>query len=1199
MYSISRKKVLMIFLTFALLIGMFSNTVAVYANEPAVPTAVVPEAPQNLRIVEGSITHNTVTLDWDLVGDEEAPNHIQIFHEAEDKYLTYGNRWNKIVGGLQPETTYRLYITWDSKKPKSNVIEFTTLADASEYKEAPLPAPLNFQVTDVTASTVSFKWIGSPSANGYDFYANGKWITGIWDGSNTYTYTLTEEQAIASTELAFHVGAQSAVEGQPTITSVPSNTIKFKWGELSAPQDVQAVTANLTTAALGWAPVAGATNYKIYQNDELIGSSSENRYTATGLQEGESYSFTVEASNPLWQSAKSNAAVVVPGANYTNVTYFAAWSVYDRQFQPADMDVSKITHINYSFADVCWEKFGTGSTPCQVEIDEEDDSTIIPLQNRYVYDGEIVLGDQEKDIESLQAFTNLKSVNPDFKLLVSVGGWSWSKHFSNVAASELTRRTFAKSTVDFVREYNLDGLDIDWEYPVEGGETHNIHSPNDKENFTLLMQTVRAALDAAGSEDNRYYLLTIASGQGDNFVVNADLANSSSYLDFINIMTYDYGGTWENIANHNAPLYYDTNLPKPNKARNNVLGGVNGHLAGGVPEHKLVLGVPFYGKAWSGCEAPGQYVECTSFPAGSWERGIYDYSDIISFIGKDGFVRYWNDAAKVAYLYSPDKEDGTFITYNDLTSMLYSSSLVKSKNLAGVMSWEVTGDRTEDLLTQLNRDLPINGISNENALAAPEGIELTAVDYTSLTVKWDSVADATGYEAYIDGRYVGFTDKTEFRFDQLTSSTAYNLHVLAVSKEDDNITAVSAYSDVLNARTSTVSSGGSVTPPANQQELKNTVDKQKDIWTVSVDRDAALSAIKASTSPTFTLTVDKAAPAVNVNIPKEVAAALAAAGANAKLIINWNGVSYVFPAKNLDQNADIRISLNVEEQKSAGAALKPGMSALTGAIELTVAAAGANGTYHAVPQLDGAKIQLTLPASNIAETQLSGIVYLPDSNSFRPVATKIVKQADGSLKVELDAPVSGIYMVVATSFNYTDTNISWASDAINRASSRLIVFGESTEIFGSSSQISRAEFVSIIVRGLGLLPNNAEQQTFDDVDDQSLYAEDIAIASALGLVNGKQAGKFDPDGTISRQEMAVVLYRALVLRNEAGSAQDNVLDHFNDNAQFSTYAIDAIEQIVALNIMNGVSATRFNPEGNVTKAQAVVAIMRLLDKLES
>ncbi|MCR8657395.1 glycosyl hydrolase family 18 protein [Paenibacillus sp. T3-5-0-4] len=1190
----------MMFLSFALLIGMLSNTVVVYANEPAVAAAGL-EPPQNLRVVEGSITHNSVQLEWDLVGDDKAPNDIQIYH-ADGKWAAWGNRTTKSVGGLEPETTYSFYIVWESDKTveghtnvKSNVIEVTTLADTSEYKEAPLAAPLNFQVTDLTESTVTVKWIGSPGATAYDLYANGWWIGGVDAGPNQITYTLKPEHVVAGAETAFYVSAQKPPEksGDPIITSAPSNTIKLKWGELSAPQDVQVVTSNLTTAALGWAPVAGATNYKIYQNDKLIGSSSENRFTATGLQEGESYSFTVEASNHLWQSAASEAAVVVPGANFTNVTYYAAWSVYDRDFQPDEMDVSKITHVNYSFADICWKKFGTGTTACESED--------IPLQDRYVYDGEIVLGDQKKDIENLQAITDLKSINPNFKLLVSVGGWSWSKNFSNMAADEVTLRTFAKSAVDVIREYKLDGLDIDWEYPVEGGETYNSRSPKDKENFTLLMQTVRSALDAAGSEDNRYYLLTIASGQGDNFVVNADLANSSDYLDFINIMTYDYSGGWENIANHNAPLYYDPNLPKPNAERNNVLGGVNGHLTGGVPEHKLVLGLPFYGKAWSGCETPGQYVDCTSFPAGSWESGIYDYSEIISFIGKDGYVRYWNDAAKVAYLYSPEQQ--TFITYNDLTSMIYSSSLVKSKNLAGVMSWEVTGDRTGELLTQLNKDLPINGVTNENALAAPKGIALSSANYKTLTIKWDSVAGATGYEAYIDGRYVGSTEETQFTFDKLKSSSTYKVHVLAVSKEEQGITAVSAFSDVLNARTLTASSGGdgggdAVSPPSNQQELTTTVVKQEDTWTVTVDKDAAVAAIKASASHTFTLTVDKAAPSVDVNLPKEVAAALVAAGVDAELILNWNGVSYVFPAKVLDHATDIRISLNVKDQQSVGSTVTPGMSAQSRAIGLTVEALGADGAYYAVSQLDGAKLIIMLPASSIEEAQVRGIVYLPDSNTFRPVATKVVKQADGSLKVELDAPTGGIYMVVGTSFNYTDTNISWAKDAISRASNRLIVFGESTENFGALSQITRAEFVSIVVRGLGLLPNNAKQ-TFEDVDNQSLYAEDIAIASMLGLVNGKQPGKFDPDGTISRQEMAVVLYRALVLSKEAGNVQGSVLDRFHDKEQFSAYAKDAIEQIVSQNIMNGVSSTRFDPEGKVTKAQAVVAIMRLLDKVES
>jgi len=1181
----------MLFLCCALFIGTFFNTATVNANESDAER----QPPQNLRIVEGTLTHNSVEIEWNLIGDEEHPNDIQVFHADNDKYITWGHRWTKVIGGLEPETTYRIYITWDSQKEKSNIIEFTTLPDASEYKESPLPAPLNFQVSDVTASTVSFKWIGSPDANGYDLYVNGAWITGVWDGSNQYTYTLTEEEAVAGAELEFQVAAQLALQGQPTIVSAGSNKITLKWGELAAPQDVQAVTVNRTTAALGWAPVAGATKYNIYQDDKLIGTFSDNRFTATGLKEGQTYSYTVEAINSLWKSAKSDTVEVVPGANYTNVTYFASWSVYDREYYPNDVDISKITHINYAFADLCWKKFGTGTTACQTED--------IPLQDRYVHDGEIVLGDQKKDIESMSAFIDLKAINPDYKLLVSVGGWSWSKHFSSMAADELTRRTFAQSAVDFLREYKLDGLDIDWEYPVEGGETHNIHSPDDKKNFTLLMKTVRAALDAAGSEDNKYYLLTIASGQGDNFVVNADLANSSAYLDFINIMTYDYGGSWETIANHNAPLYYDTNLKKPDSdsSRNHVLGGVEGHLKGGVPEHKLVLGLPFYGKAWSGCEAAGQYMECTSYPEGSWEKGIYDYSDIISFIGTDGYERYWNDAAKVAYLYSPEQE--TFVTYNDLTSMLYGASLVKSKNLAGVMSWEVSGDRTGELLTQLNRDLPINGVVNEHALAAPEGLTLATAKTNALTVKWDGVAAAKGYEAYIDGRYAGYTEETEFTYNKLSSSRDYKLHVLAVSKTDDKITAVSANSNVLNARTRTVSGGGAVgenpvSPPSNKLELTNTVAKSEDQWTVTIDKDAAITVINGSDSKSFTLTLDQAAPSVDVRIPKEVAAALKGAGDGAELILTWNGASYLFPADVLNQEADVRILLNAQEKQSVQSTLQTGMSAQTGVLGITIEALGVDEEYSPISQLSGTKLNVKLPASSADVSQLKGIMVLPDSNTFRPVATKTVKQTDGSFNVELDIPIGASYMVVETSFNYKDTDVAWANDAITRASNELLVFGESEEYFGTTSQITRAEFVSILVRGLGLLPNY-EVLNFEDVDQDSIYAEDIAVASTLGLVNGKEQGVFDPDGSISRQEMAVVLHRAMVLNQVSEKVENSILDRFHDKEQVSAYAREAIEQVVSQNIMKGVSAVRFDPKGTVTKAQAVVAIMRMLDQIES
>ena len=114
----------------------------------------------------------------------------------------------------------------------------------------------------------------------------------------------------------------------------------------------------------------------------------------------------------------------------------------------------------------------------------------IPLQKDYVFDGEIIVGDTEVDLDNFAKFRAIRDEHPNLKLMASVGGWSWSKNFSNMAADEITRRSFANSVVEFLRVYQLDGIDIDWEYPVEGGEESNSRRPEDKQNFTLMMSVV-------------------------------------------------------------------------------------------------------------------------------------------------------------------------------------------------------------------------------------------------------------------------------------------------------------------------------------------------------------------------------------------------------------------------------------------------------------------------------------------------------------------------------------------------------------------------------------------------------------------------------------------------------------------------------------------------------------------------------------
>ncbi|NIK78019.1 chitinase [Paenibacillus castaneae] len=1195
-------KIYIVFLSFILMLSPLFHASLSYAADNAAPEQADPSAnvgATNLHVVD--VTHNTVSLEWN-----PAPgiNHYWIWDE-NNKYITWANDGAQTVGGLSPTTTYTFYvgpdgIQYDKLTPeqKSNLVTFTTTEDLSQYEEPPLTPPQNLKVTTVTDNSISFGWTESPGADGYDFYVNDKWKAGVWDGSNTITYAISEEQAAAGS-INFKVGAQNSKSKQ---VSADSNVVSITWGQLAAPRDVQVVTANRTTAALGWAPTPGATSYAIYRDGEQIGSSDSNRYEATGLKEGQSYSFAIIAKNNRWVSAKSSGITVVPGSDYNIVTYYSSWSASEtgRRFKPTDIDVSQVTHINYAFSDLCWKKYGTGPAACTNEK--------IPLQSGYVYDGEMVIGDPEFDLSNFSAFATIKQNNPHLQLMISVGGWSWSKNFSNMAATEETRRMFANSVVKFLREYKLDGIDIDWEYPVEGGETYNVHRPEDKENFTLAMRTVREALDAAGSEDGKYYLLTIASGQGDNFVVNADLAHSSSYLDFINIMTYDYSGSWELLAHHNAPLYADKNHPRDTAPRNNASGGAIGHLNGGVPAHKLVLGIPFYGKGWSGCPANGEYETCTDIPAGSWEKGIFDYSDLEdNFVNKNGYVRYWNEASKAAYLYNSDNQ--TFITYNDQTSMMYNASFVKSMDLAGVMSWDISGDRNRTLSTQLAQDLPFNGSVNPSAQSAPSNLVLGSRSENTLQMQWDAAAGATGYEVYVNNQYAGYTNETNFTASSLTSNTDYKIHVLAIVKDKEQVLKVSAASQVLIAATTSSSgpsSPGGITPQSptkEKDELDTSIAKDGGKWTFTVQTDAAIKTIEASNSAAFIIIAGNDAKQVDILVSKAVMEAIAKKGEQAVLTVDWNGISYMIPIHTIPLSADIKISIaapasSIIDQIN-GSAQANELKVLAPPLDFKVEQLTSDKTYVEVTNWGQGMLSrmFTLSANDINLNRATGVVYVPESNEFRSVPTRFTTNADGTVTAELIRKGNSIYTIVETSFNFKDATIEWARKDIERAAAKLIISGESADRFGANSTITRAEFISMIVKGLGIVPDNVSNP-FKDVDVKSKFAGDIAAAKKLGLINGTTENTFNPNGLITRQDISVILANAMKYAGKTNHADIAVLDRFKDRAKISSYAQASVAFMTEQQIMLGVSPTLLDPLSKVTKAQAAVMVMRMLDVLK-
>jgi chitinase len=240
----------------------------------------------------------------------------------------------------------------------------------------------------------------------------------------------------------------------------------------------------------------------------------------------------------------------------------------DRVLDPATIAADKLTHINYAFANI--------------------------------KDGRVVEGFANDDA-NYRVLTSLRQRNPNLKILVSVGGWTWSKDFSDAVLTKESRAKFVESAVDFVRRHDLDGFDVDWEYPGLPGDG-NVNRPQDKQNFSTAMAELRTALDKEGAARGRHLLLTFAAGASSNFLEHTEMDVVQASVDYVNLMTYDFReAEWEPQAGHHSNLYTHPDDPHHMSADR----AVREFLAAGVPARKLVLGVPFYGRAWGDVDPAG------------------------------------------------------------------------------------------------------------------------------------------------------------------------------------------------------------------------------------------------------------------------------------------------------------------------------------------------------------------------------------------------------------------------------------------------------------------------------------------------------------------------------------------------------------------------------------------------------------------
>ena len=345
------------------------------------------------------------------------------------------------------------------------------------------------------------------------------------------------------------------------------------------------------------------------------------------------------------------------------VGYYPAWKSYTG-YTPEKVDIRKLTHINYAFADIG-------------------------------QDYKISMGYPDKDPANFEMFNSLKTINPDLKILISVGGWNWSGRFSDMASTEQNRTKFAESCVEFIVKYKLDGIDLDWEYPVSGGLKTNSNRPSDKQNFTLLLQKIREKLDAQELKDNKNYLLTIAAGASNDYIKNTEVDKIHNYLDYVNIMTYDLHGHWDMYSDFNSPLY--DNKDQSGQYKVSIDSSVTSWLNAGLPQDKLVVGVPFYGYKYDILEDinDGLYQKHTNGKAISYKDIIKDY------INNPKYKKNFHEQSLVPWLYNGK----TFISFDDPQSVLLKAEYIRNKNLGGAMIWELSQDCGGELLNSLYEGL--------------------------------------------------------------------------------------------------------------------------------------------------------------------------------------------------------------------------------------------------------------------------------------------------------------------------------------------------------------------------------------------------------------------------------------------------------------------------------------------------------------
>jgi chitinase len=475
-----------------------------------------------------------------------------------------------------------------------------------------------------------------------------------------------------------------------------------------------------TTVSLNWDDATGAADYLVFRDGGQVGTPTSSGFTDTGLSPSTQYNYTVQARNVHGTSGTAGPVPATtdddddpPGPFVDRrVGYFTQWGIYGRDFMVNDLVLNgtagKLSHINYAFGNVntngeCYIVNQTGAGDAWADYQRSFNAS-------ESVDGVGDTWDQELK-GNFNQLRKLKQMHPGLKVQISLGGWTWSKNFSDAALTPASRQQLVESCIDLYLRGDLpiqggdpaggpgsafgvfDGIDLDWEWPASEGHPDNTVRPQDRENFTALVQEFRNQLDAFEAETGREYSLT-AFVPADPRKIQAgfEVSQLMPNFDFVTVQGYDLHGAWENTTNHQANLFSAPGDPSP--VTFSVDTAIQEYLNRGAPADKLVVGVPYYGRGWTGVSAgpngDGLFQSSSGAAPGTWEAGYDDYKVVKNKSG----TRHRDTSTGALWLYDGNE----FWTYDDPVLLQQKMNYVKNNGLGGAMMWSLDGDDTQGSL---------------------------------------------------------------------------------------------------------------------------------------------------------------------------------------------------------------------------------------------------------------------------------------------------------------------------------------------------------------------------------------------------------------------------------------------------------------------------------------------------------------------